>query len=330
MWSHKASQVGENLLVAVAYGDSCGLPVETKSRQFIKDTYGEIKSLLPVSNPYFGDGPAGVWSDDTMLSLAVAESLVEVGGFSMQSMVNYHIKAMDQTPPRLVRGKPVPRGWGKSTWESVLRLKLGHGNWTDSGNPEGEGNGVLMKLAPLALWQALHPSNRDNEHIEQLATMTHANHLSVVTALVHRDVLRGLFFEHINSEQIAEAATSAALSYEKEYKQTGNKTSKLLGKLALLPGSTIDRVIDLKSSSGFHSPETLVMAYAAFARKPDFPGSVYEAVSYGGDSDSIASITASMSVLSSGELAQPDDLDVLEDKERLQQSGRALVRAAAL
>jgi ADP-ribosyl-[dinitrogen reductase] hydrolase len=329
MRSEKINEIGDNLLIAVAYGDSCGLPVETQKRQYIQKTYGEIRSLLPVTNPYFGEGPAGVWSDDTTLSLAVAESLTEKGEFSMDSMVKHHIKAMDETPVRSIDGVTVPRGWGKSTWESVTKLKLGQSNWANSGNPEGEGNGVLMKLAPLALWQALRPSNssRENEEVEQLATMTHDNDLSVVTALVHRDIIRGLFLGQINQGHLVEEAATRALSYEKTYWLSGNKTSKLLGKLALIKFPTADEILSI-APRGFHSSETLVMAYGAFSRQSHFPSCVYEAVSYGGDTDSIASIVAAMSVISSGEMERPHDLDVLEEKERLRTVGRNLVQAA--
>jgi ADP-ribosylglycohydrolase len=70
------------------------------------------------------------------------------------------------------------------------------------------------------------------------------------------------------------------------------------------------------------------MAYGAFSRQSHFPSCVYEAVSYGGDTDSIASIVAAMSVISSGEMERPHDLDVLEEKERLRTVGRNLVQAA--
>lgn len=328
MIREKAHQVGENLLVAIGYGDSTGLPVETKSRSVIKDTYGEIRKLHNISNPFFGEAEAGTWSDDTQLSLAVAEALIGAHGFTMESQVESHIKAMDDTPQLTFRGKGLPRGWGKSSWESVERLKLDRHSWAGSGNPKGEGNGVLMKLAPLALWQTLQKSPDDNEHIEKLALMTHANDLSVVTALVHRDILRGLFEGRYQPDDVVGAAVELAFEYEKEYANAKNKTSVLLGRLGGLATLTAENILDIASGGGFQSSETLVMAYGAFSRQPEYPESVYEAVNYGGDADSVGSIVAAMSTMHASELTQPHDIDSLQDLAQLRRVGMALVSVA--
>jgi ADP-ribosylglycohydrolase len=320
----KSEAIGENLLVGVAYGDSAGLPVEFKKRQAIIDEYGRIQSLLPIENKYFGEAPAGTWSDDTQLSLAVAESLIESKGFSMESIAQHHIKAMEQTPVRFYKGKPLPRGWGESTWGSVLRLKNVEATWQNSGNVNGEGNGVLMKLAPLALWQTLNPSQNDDEQIEQLTRMTHANDLSVVNALVHRDILRHLYKGLVKTHEIAELAAIYAGKYELEYRNAGNKTSTLLGKLALLHKPTPEDILEI-APRGFQSSETLVMAYGAYSREPEFPECVFETISLGGDTDSIASIVGAMAVLQAREVNMPSDVDKLDDLARLRRVGKDLV-----
>jgi ADP-ribosyl-[dinitrogen reductase] hydrolase len=324
----KIESVGKNLLPAIGYGDSAGLPVEFKKRQAIIDGFGWVNSLLPINNKFFGEAPAGTWSDDTQLSLAVAESLVEAKGFSMESLVEHHVKAMTETPQRTYKDTPLPRGWGKSTWESVLRLKDNPNSWKSSGNPTGEGNGVLMKLAPLALWQTLRPSNSDNEQIEQLATMTHANDLSVVTALVHRDILAGLFNGNLQPDDVAAQAASLADYYEIEYKKAGHKTSTLLGRLALLKEPSPEDILEIATGGGFQSSETLVMAYGAFSKQRRFPAVIFEAVNLGGDSDSVGSIVGAMAVMHSGTIEKPHDLLMLDSLDRLRLVGQNLVKTA--
>lgn len=324
----KISAVGENLLVSIAYGDSVGLPVETKSRDYIYDKYGEIRSLEKIDNPYFGNDIAGVWSDDTQLSLAVAESLIEAGRFSMAEIVRQHILALEHTPQREFEGDKLPRGWGKSTWESVQRLQSGLKNYMASGNTRGEGNGVLMKLAPLALWQTAKESELNNRQVELLARMTHDNDLSVVTALVHRDILSGLFHEIVTPENILGTAKERASYYEDIFKNAGHKTSTLLGRLASLSKLSADSILDIAERGGFHSSETLVMAYGAFAEEPTFPESTLRVVNFGGDTDSTGSIVAAMSIMYSGEFNEPDDLEKIDELPRLISVGKDLARVS--
>lgn len=321
----KLEAVGQNLLLAVGYGDSLGLPVETKRAPEIRDTYGEIRSLLPIVNPYFGEAPAGTWSDDTELSLATAEALIKAGDFSMDSVAENHVLAMEQTPTRSVDGKPLARGWGKGTWESVQRLKEGTHTWRNSGNPDSEGNGVLMKLSPLALWQAVAKPQEANQQIESFATMTHANDLSVVTAMLHRDMLARLLEGSITPDYLVEASAETALVYEKVYPGARHETSTKLGALAAAKKVDAAQITALAPRGGFWSPETLVMAYGAFVIESSFPECVYKAVSLGGDTDSVCSIVGAMSVMNEGKMTPPEDIEVLNDKEHLSSVGAELV-----
>jgi ADP-ribosyl-[dinitrogen reductase] hydrolase len=324
----KLELIGENLLVGIGYGDSLGLPVETKSHETIKQQFGRLDRLQPVANPFYGNGEAGSYSDDTQLSLAVAKSLIESTGFNMESMVSAHVKALAETPTRKWRGNPVPRGWGKSTWESVMRLKEDPNCYRSSGNPTGEGNGVLMKIAPLALWQCLKPTEYDFYQVEQLAKMTHANALSVVTALVHRDIIRSIFREEVQSSDVANLAEGFARQYEQEYKKAGVKTSQLLGRLASLEDISIEAILEVAPGGGFQSSETLVMAYGAFMRSATYPASVIEAVNLGGDTDSIGSIVAAMSLIGDPSAQHPEDIHLLQDRQHLSKVGTMLIQVS--
>jgi ADP-ribosylglycohydrolase len=325
--NEKARAVGENLIVSIGYGDSAGLPAETKKRDAIAAEFGQIRELHAIENPFLGEAPKGSWSDDTQLTLAVADALIQASGFSMDAMAERHILTMDETPKLEWKGRSVPRGWGKSTWESVLQLKEGvhHSN---AGNAHGQGNGILMKLAPLALWQTLRSDQNEDEQVEQLTRMTHRNDLSVVTSLIHRDILRGLYGGDMQPGEVIQAATDLARKHEETYRGAGLKTSKLLGQLASRKQPTIDEILEIAPGGGFQSSETLVMAYGAFARVPSYPDNVYEAISYGGDTDSIASIVAGMSVMHTGEVTAPHDVELLHDIDRLRATGRALVSTA--
>ena len=61
-----------NIILGVAVGDSLGVPVEFKSRAYLNEN--------PVTDMQeFGtfNQPKGTWSDDTSLTLCLAESIIE-------------------------------------------------------------------------------------------------------------------------------------------------------------------------------------------------------------------------------------------------------------
>lgn len=123
--------IGESLLPVVAYGDAAGLPFETKESQDIPP----INGLHAIEgNVYIGEHPAGTWSDDTHLSIAVARGLIDANGFSIVSQAATHIAALkhidtgvannpDYIPAIQTNGQKT--GWGGSTKRSVERLAEG-------------------------------------------------------------------------------------------------------------------------------------------------------------------------------------------------------------
>ncbi|MDB5164276.1 MAG: Poly(ADP-ribose) glycohydrolase [Candidatus Saccharibacteria bacterium] len=311
----KLGAVGENLLVAVGYGDSAGLPAETLTPEQIQDKFGRLSGLIPIDNKFMGKHPIGRWSDDTKLSLAIAEALIDSEGFNMKAIATNHVGALRD---------PVNRGWGSSTRKSIKRLRK-DGSWRTSGSQEGEGNGVLMKLSPLALWQTVkQPVAADNQ-VEAIARMTHANTLSVVTALVHRDILGALLMGYLEPADVPQAGAAQAEMYEQHLGEPSQVTSGLLGRLALDRRITDRTIADLTPKAGFWSPETLVMAYGAFARTPHYPDNIYDVINLGGDTDSTGSIVGAMSAMHQGDLEHPADVAQLEQVDYLRKVGQELV-----
>lgn len=84
---------GEQLIEAVAYGDAAGLPVETMCREEIQAKYGWLGNLVaPTDNPFYpGNHEPGVWSDDTELTMAVAQGLLDADGFELEAQAETHL-----------------------------------------------------------------------------------------------------------------------------------------------------------------------------------------------------------------------------------------------
>lgn len=137
------------LLQCVAYGDALGAPFETPDTSIHPD----IASARPGDpfRPTLRLGlAAGGWTDDTAMSVALAEAIVGLGQFDHYTVSHaYH---------RLYAGEP-NRGWGgtlryalESTSKGPVDLS-GRTGWTI-------GNGALMRSAPLAVVAPANPQER--------------------------------------------------------------------------------------------------------------------------------------------------------------------------
>lgn len=281
---------GEALLPAIAYGDAAGLPVETRSAEYINERYGRIDHLVNTAdNDYFaGVEGRGGWSDDTQLSVAVAEGLLAAGKFDLSAQATTHIAAYNDTPLIMNRrGETIQRGWGGSTIAAVDALRSGV-DPLDSGIEKVAGNGVLMKMAPLVLMQVLQqvPKLERYEQYDLLTTMTHDDTMARRMTRLHGDVLHDLATKPYSAERMR-AVIGGSLLRDAEARAYFSYLREPLD---------ADTILENTDARGFHAPQTLAMAYGAFMMHDgEFAPSVYEAVNLGGDTDSTASIVAAMS-----------------------------------
>jgi len=295
--TNRLKRQGETLIPAIAYGDAAGLPVETRSAEYIAEHYGRIRKLIPTAeNPYFtGKHEPGFWSDDTQLSIAVAQGLIEADGFNMDAQIASHLAAYDETPNIInSRGVETKRGWGGSTVGAMEKLKLGIDS-SESGMLDGAGNGVLMKMAPLAFWQYARGTSDDERYdqYDQLTTMTHDSDIARLATRIHGDVLNALLSGTYDKRELLTMLDESISLHEFETGLPG----AMRDLLAYLHGDVdAQNILNHTDGKGFYAPQTLAMAYGAFVMHGGkFVPSVYEAVNLGGDTDSTGSIVAAMS-----------------------------------
>lgn len=322
---------GEALLPAIAYGDAAGLPVETRNAEYIAKKYGRIERLIPSSeNPfYIGNYSPGLWSDDTQLSLAVAQGLIDANGFNLQAQAEQHIQAYDSTPEMERRGIQVKRGWGRSTIGALEKLKVGVSPF-HSGTKDGSGNGILMKMAPLAYWQVVRGTVIEQRHTEYdaLTTMTHDSDVARLTTRVHGDVLASLMENGYDRTHFIDVVSRSvgfhALRFGLNEKEYSSIFSYLYGDVSK------DTILANTDAKGFYAPQTLAMAYGAFiAHDADATESIFEAVNLGGDTDSTASIVSAMAVLAANKKQElPGDKEQLDQLQMLRRVSMQLAQKA--
>lgn len=324
---YELQHIGEQLIPAVAYGDAAGLPTETMSHEKIQRVYGRVgKLLLTSTNEFFaGEHAPGTWSDDTQLTIAVASSLMEADGFDINSQAEAHISAFNETPITEFKGKLKPRGWGGSTVNSMRRIIAGTSP-LEAGEVDGVGNGILMKLAPLAYWHHVRGTTDAERYqdCDQLTLMTHNSPIAVACTRVHSDTLQFLLqSEQVSTQAFATQAISSAIRHEHLLGLSPGELSHLFGYINTKHPVTEAGILVNTDGKGFYAPQTLAMAYGAFsAYQGDYARAVYGAVNLGGDTDSIASIVGTMELFASGVVYFPADYSRIDDSQRLEDISR--------
>jgi ADP-ribosyl-[dinitrogen reductase] hydrolase len=127
----------QNMLLGIAIGDALGVGFELlMNRKKVKDKF--------KFNRYFSGGPGwkvGQYSDDTQMSIAIAELIISKRKFSRINLADYFLYVYLRDPHRGY-GKSVSEGLKKSrNAREFLKIIPGVSN----------GNGACMRAVPLGV-----------------------------------------------------------------------------------------------------------------------------------------------------------------------------------
>jgi ADP-ribosyl-[dinitrogen reductase] hydrolase len=285
-------------LLGLALGDALGAPYEFTRPEEIPQAdrlFARFGRLM--------DLPVGTVTDDTQMTLALAQSLIERGRVDGEDAARRFAELWQ-------RGLII--GPGLACSEAMGRI-LGGVEWDRAGCPDGRaGNGAAMRVAPVGLlrWQSVDTLLAD---ARAQSIITHTDKRAVAgAAVVARAVSLCLVADGFDvGDFVRELVRVAAL----DSPELATELARLPGWLEASPEEVLpeiarvgqpafaDRVI-----TPFIVP-TVAACFYAFLRTPrDFQGSVSCVIGFGGDTDSTAAITGAISGSLNGEAVLPEEL----------------------
>lgn len=302
------------MFLGTAIGDALFMPFETWTKEEIEQ-HGRISNYIrPDGHKWFDGRGAGTWTDDTQLTLAVAESLISKGKIDMDDLAQQHVVSLQ---------KEGDLGFGNSTREAILRLSK-EVHWSESGktnNPKhGAGNGVAMKVGPIAAYLTKLKENRFND-LANLAAMTHATSLGIESGIAQVLAVKYCFnhseYDFSVEEFIQEFRNN--LDYTYRVGHTNVLLEQLL-MLRYLPLSkmTSEDFIKLFNGGTCYISNSLPFSYAFFLRNPMSIQALYDVGHAGGDTDTNASMVGGLLGALNGSSIFPQHLiDGLWQKDRI-------------
>lgn len=304
MISRRSKVIG--MFIGVSVGDALGMPVETWNRETIKQKYPEgLKEYkTPDGHKWFTGQSSGSVTDDTQLTIAVAKGLIEAKTFDFAEQAKQHVAALKETTA----------GWGHTTIESIRRLANGV-SWLESGKTSdarrGTGNGVPMRVAPLAAWLLVAPHMFPfNEELVKFSAMTHYSKMSAFAGIIHTRLL----FSALMTQPAAWVSDFDFIDgIEDCFKWEGTKDDPRFrydvshlndgddfkARMLKVRNSFIEKWSDERIEQEFgggscYVYDSLPFSYAYFVRNPKSIKTLYEVAEAGGDTDSNASMVGAL------------------------------------
>jgi ADP-ribosylglycohydrolase len=292
------------MIYGLALGDALGAPVEFWELKGIRERYGP-NGIQEMPEP-------ALYTDDTQMTLAVAEALAAAGHQDLGAIM----AAISQGFVTWLRSPENDRSPGGSCLYGARQLEAGV-PWWKSGKPNSKGCGAAMRVAPIGyFYQHDLPKLRQVAAASALATHHHpAAQLAAVAAAF----LVKLALDRRPPEEMLPALELETHGQIQGFDQT-------LGRLdAALEMTSPDAAL-AHIGEGWVAEEAVVMALYCFMQSPDdFLATIRRGANTQGDSDSIACIAGGISGAYLGFRALPPAwVDRLEKSEYLGDVARRL------
>jgi poly(ADP-ribose) glycohydrolase ARH3 len=260
-------------LVGTAIGDALGARREGRGMSRSEDIVSLAEKLEQL-----------IYTDDTHMTIGIAESLIESKGFDGEHMAQTFIKNYEAEPWRGYGPGP-PRIFGMiksgEAWYSAANRLYRGGSF---------GNGSAMRVAPVGL---LYSRNLEKlrEIAYQSSSITHSHELGKEGAALQACAV-ALALNTPSDEEIDREDFFSRLQnfiQDQLYKEKVAQIRELLGE------QDKAKVVAVLGN-GIEAPRSVPTAIYCFLRQPQsYKDTVIYAISLGGDTDTIAAMAGAIS-----------------------------------
>ena len=298
----------KGVILGLAIGDAMGAPAEFMTLGQIKRVYGDrgIRDLPDLA----------VYTDDTQMSIAIAEALIEAGHKDIETL-------MERVKEEFIKWYHAPdtpsRAPGKTCLTGVANMEKGI-HWTRSGLPESKGCGSAMRSAPVGYYYQHNPEKlKGVAHITGICTHRHP---TADAACIGAAYLVKLALDGVEPSRMIGKLLNFTHGISDEWKEAIEKVDKCLD------WEDEEKALSFLGE-GWVGEEAVALALYCFLRYPDsYEKCVLRAANTNGDSDSIACIAGAISGAYLGVKAIPKDwIERIENKDYLIDLGIRLAEA---
>lgn len=287
-----------NTLYGAIVADALGVPVEFKDRGYLKKN--------PVTD-MIGYGtynlPKGSWSDDSSMTLCLAESIGRLKGIDYEDVMKnfyYWFKHSKFTSDHHVFDI------GRTCHTAIMNFRQGI-EPIDCGltDEQSNGNGSLMRISPLPLYLFQYfgadamSKEEAFELIHNVSRLTHGHKISLIGC----DIYCAVMIEILNGMK-KEELLPKALPKIGEYVRHNPHYAPALAKYDRITHMSFSGLSEDKIKSSGYVVDTLEAALWCFLTTENYRDCVLKAVNLGSDTDTVACVAGSIAGLYYGEIPE--------------------------
>ena len=268
-------------IIGFAIGDAMGVPIEFTSRE--KLMRNPVTTMLGNMSH---NVPKGTWSDDTSLTLATMDSIIQnKGNIVTNDMADRFIEWME-------KGKYTPNGKlvdiDRTTLRALGKYKTTRRsaiNCGGTGNVDNT-NASLMRMLPIVYYAYLNWLEQDQilELVAKVSSITHANEIVIMGCYMY--VNYALELLETNNRKKAYSKIQN-LNYSMFSMQTIREYTRILDREIF--NYSID---EIKSSSNI--VDTLEAVLWVLMNTDNYNQAIIGAINLGSDTDTIAACTGGL------------------------------------
>lgn len=267
-------------LWGAAVADALGVPHEFTDRQVF-----EVQPVTTMNGYGTHEQPPGTWSDDTSMTLATLETFFQqppVAGEEEAFLKHLIVHFLQWQQEAKYTVDQQVFDIGNATAEALRQYVISEFFWNQPlalkglTHEQSQGNGSLMRMLPVALWQKAWGS--DPELVAQVSAVTHA-HPQVIAACQH----------YVQCFTYLDSDFSVALQRATE--DCAEPQLPFYGRI--LAGTFADTPPEKISGSGYVL-HTLEAAYWCVLTSSSYREAVLKAVNLGEDTDTTACVTGGL------------------------------------
>lgn len=283
-------QITTSALLGLAVGDAFGVPYEFMHREEVRKRSTKNMEGCDTNPRDLGMWsecvPAGAWSDDTSMTIAAMDSIVDSGGnidyCDIMRRFSLWWNKGDYTPFGFPFGLGGTCSRALTNYsKGVPALECGPKQITDNGN------GSLMRILPFSLYCILNNLTMPEtvKLIDNASSLTHGHEISKLGCLIFTVFLKELI-ERDNVREAWEAARK--VNYSEYYPRTA------INAYAGLRSPAFYDADDSCINESGYVVDTLTAAVYAMLHGSDYESSIMIALNLGYDTDTTCAITGAL------------------------------------
>ena len=280
-----------NGILGFAIGDAMGVPLEFVQREKLMNN--PVTEMLGYGSH---NVPKGTWSDDTSMTLATIDSIINTGTIDYTDIANNFLRWFKDA--KYTATNEV-FGIGRTTLHALANFEQDKSNPTDCGeNSEmSNGNGSLMRMLPIAYYcyKQIQNNQINNEKVLKIvkgvSSITHAHEISILGCYIYTMYAIRLLngdekynsYEYIKNLDYSMFSKDSLSRYDRILK---NDISKL-------------DINEIKSSG--YIVDTLEATLWVLLNTSNYNQAIIGAINLGNDTDTIGACTGGLAGIIYGE-----------------------------